>query len=1494
MTSTVGNLSISGSLNIKALYNSAQSAANQGTFALESGSVDVGGSVAFTTVPFFGPTLTMATGAQSGTLVLSNAVPFTFTGGGSSTFTPNGSDATVIYCGSAQGVDAATYQNLVLSGSGTKTNAGVTVNGILSRQGTAKVSAVPTYGASATLEYAGSSAQTSGPELPATIPNLIINNSNDVTLTNSPTVTGVLTLSNGNLVTGTNQLIIATNGSVIGGGTGSFINGKLQKNFSAGTQSFVFPVGDTVSYAPVSLTDLSVLAAGGVKILTTNGNHPQIATSGISSTQNVNRYWTLAQSGGSFGSYSATFNYPGTDVDAGAVAAQFAVGQWTGVWSSSTVSGTPTTNATSIAGQAGFGDFVIGDPTTMEIVWSGGAGADKSWSNGSNWMGGLSPRAIDDVFFYDTGGVATASNVNNTVDANFAGTVNSVTFGNTNNFHTTSISAGSTLNVLSNFTVGTETYSSATQKVVATITGPSGTLNINASNAIWNVRQGVAFGTSTPGTPSATLDLSGLGMFTVLCRGMDAGVESGTIRRVAGVMYLARTNVIYADGQTAGGTTYSGNPGIYVGHNTQSQNQSAMGSAIYLGITNAIFADYIVIGRGNQTNNLMTFNPGVIASQPTAYFRGFDGVSRVGVWTIGDNSASGPIASPSSGTNDFTGGQVDAMVGMMFVGRGAANNAPGASSPGIGTLTYNNGVFDISTLYIGYQNLSSNIYSSGIGTVNVNSTNATLLVNDLELGYATNTSIVTPSGTLNLFGATAKVNAMTAAGGTAILVLSNATLVLSNTAGSAANPLTSLACSNSVIQLQVAAGATNINVSSLTTGGSSNRIDILTLPTITSYPTQYTLIKYSGTISGAGNNFMLGSLPAANPAYQGYVSNITAKSAVVLVLTAPPAKLAVTSVNGGTSPAVAAPFNVVVQSQDTGGTPRNVTVDTTVTLSLGAGTGVLGGTLSGTIPAGTNFVTVSNITYDTAQSGVKITATCSGGANLTAGTSAAITVNPGSQTISFPSPGNQTYGVAPLTLTATASSGLTVGYSVLSGPASVAGNSLTVTGAGSVTIQASQPGNGNWNAAPSTNVTITIAQKSVTPIITVSDKMYDGTTNAAIVTRALTGVINSDIVALAGGTASFATKTVGTGKTVNAVGLSLTGTNAPNYVLASTSASTTASITNKPLTVSGVTVTNKTYDGTTNATLNFSGATLSGIVSNDAVSLNSSGGVGFFADKNMGTNKAVAISGLAISGTDSGNYTLIQPTEIGNIASATLFVSVLSTNRLYGASNPAFTATYSGFVSGENSNVLSGAPAFATPAGTNSTVAGSPYSLTVSQGTLSAMNYNFNFGEGNLSVNPAPLTVSADNQSRPYGATNPVLTASYSGFVNNESSSVLGGSPQLSTTADVSSPVGAYPITISQGTLSDSNYAFSFTNGTLTVVEVPPTVSGGISTNSSGNSQFVMTSGGLKPSSTYYLLASSNLVQWVTNASAQSSSAGTVSFTNVITLPSQYYRLYGP
>src|SRR5206468_2642423 len=221
--------------------------------------------------------------------------------------------------------------------------------------------------------------------------------------------------------------------------------------------------------------------------------------------------------------------------------------------------------------------------------------------------------------------------------------------------------------------------------------------------------------------------------------------------------------------------------------------------------------------------------------------------------------------------------------------------------------------------------------------------------------------------------------------------------------------------------------------------------------------------------------------------------------------------------------------------------------------------------------------------------------------------------------ITFGSLANKTYGDAPFTVSATASSGLSVSFSIVSGPATIAGDVVTITGAGTVTVRAAQSGDANWNAATNVDRAFTVAQKTVTGSITASSKVYDRTTSATIATRTLSGVVGGDNVSLSGGTATFADKNVGIGKTVSATGLSLSGTAAANYQLASTNATTTADITAKGLTLTGTSANNKPYDGTTTATLNFGSAALVGVVSGDTVTLNTNSAVGAFTTPTVGT-----------------------------------------------------------------------------------------------------------------------------------------------------------------------------------------------------------------------------------------------------------------------------------
>jgi hypothetical protein len=118
-----------------------------------------------------------------------------------------------------------------------------------------------------------------------------------------------------------------------------------------------------------------------------------------------------------------------------------------------------------------------------------------------------------------------------------------------------------------------------------------------------------------------------------------------------------------------------------------------------------------------------------------------------------------------------------------------------------------------------------------------------------------------------------------------------------------------------------------------------------------------------------------------------------------VIATPPPGQLAFTSINGGAVPIAATPFNLTIQAQDGAGTPRNVLVDTTVSVGLVTGTGVLAGSLSFVgsalsclIPAGANGCTVTGLIYSKAESGVVLGAAAPYGAGVLGGNSQPFTV----------------------------------------------------------------------------------------------------------------------------------------------------------------------------------------------------------------------------------------------------------------------------------------------------------------------------------------------------------------------------------------------------------------------------------------------------------------------------------------------------------------------
>jgi hypothetical protein len=207
-----------------------------------------------------------------------------------------------------------------------------------------------------------------------------------------------------------------------------------------------------------------------------------------------------------------------------------------------------------------------------------------------------------------------------------------------------------------------------------------------------------------------------------------------------------------------------------------------------------------------------------------------------------------------------------------------------------------------------------------------------------------------------------------------------------------------------------------------------------------------------------------------------------------------------------------------------------------------------------------------------------------------------------------------------------------------------------------------------------------------------------------------------------------------------------------------------------------------------------------------------------------GTNTSVGSYPIHVtSGQTAENYTVHYVDGTLTIAPAVLLVTPDNMSRLFGRTNPVLTATYTGYVNNEGSNVITGQPDLQTDAEMFSPIGA--YDITASLGTLSATNYTFGFTNATLTIGQAVISVVADSQTRTYGATNAPLTVHYSGFMEGDDTNVLQGAPVISTLADTNSPVGTYSIVVSAGTLSATNYAFSYTNGAIIVTPAILTVS---------------------------------------------------------------------
>ena len=426
-----------------------------------------------------------------------------------------------------------------------------------------------------------------------------------------------------------------------------------------------------------------------------------------------------------------------------------------------------------------------------------------------------------------------------------------------------------------------------------------------------------------------------------------------------------------------------------------------------------------------------------------------------------------------------------------------------------------------------------------------------------------------------------------------------------------------------------------------------------------------------------------------------------------------------------------------------------------------------------------------------------------------------------SQTITFGPLAGQTYGVAPMTLSATDTSNLPVSFTVLSGPATISGSVLTVTGAGTVEVEASQSGNASYAAANPVDESFTVAPAPLTITPTAGQSMVYGSTVPPL-TYTYAGLVNGDTSAtFSGGLATTATSSSSVGGySITQGTLAATG----NYTIATFNPGT-LTVNPAPLTVTA-NAASRLYGGTDPTFA----ATISGFVLGQTLATS---GVKGSASLKSNDTAASAVGSYTITPTvgtlSATNYTFTTfKTGALSITPAPLTVTANAASRLYGAADPTFAATISGLVLGQTL-ATSGVKGSASLK-SNDTAASAigSYTITPTVGTLTATNYAFTtFKTGTLSITPAPLTVTANAASRLYGAADPTFAATISGFVLGQTLATSGvkGSASLKSKDTATSAVGSYTITPTIGTLSAANYAFTtFKTGTLSVTPAPLTV----------------------------------------------------------------------
>jgi alpha-tubulin suppressor-like RCC1 family protein len=399
------------------------------------------------------------------------------------------------------------------------------------------------------------------------------------------------------------------------------------------------------------------------------------------------------------------------------------------------------------------------------------------------------------------------------------------------------------------------------------------------------------------------------------------------------------------------------------------------------------------------------------------------------------------------------------------------------------------------------------------------------------------------------------------------------------------------------------------------------------------------------------------------------------------------------------------------------------------------------------------------------------------------------------------SSGSFTYGGTPPVITPTVS-GLQNGEtaSVL-GPLTCSTTATSTSPAGTYPSSCSGATDANY-AITYVNNTVQVVAAPLTVSASSGTMSYGGT--PPTISPSYAGFVNGDD-ANSLDTAPTCTTTATSNSPVGTYASSCSGASDPNYTISYVSGDVVVGASTLVVSASSGSM---TYGGSAPSIT----PTYSGFVNGDGPSSLTTAPT---CSAGATSSSPVGTYASSCSGASDPNYNITYVSGSVHVTPAPLTVAASSASVTYGGAKPTIHATVTGLVNGDTVSSLGAGLGCSTSVGPTTPVGS--YASTCSGAT--DPNYTITYASGTVTVAPATLTVTANNQTMQFGGTVPALTSTITGFVNGQTLATSGvtGSPVCTTTGTSTSAAGTYPITCSPGTLAATNYTFTFVSGVLTI-----------------------------------------------------------------------------